>query len=114
MSRRPRGERGTVSVEVVVLVPLLVVVALLTLQLAAAAWTVSQTQEAARQAARAQSLGQSPEQAARDALPGGIDLVAVHADPGSGQVTVETEIPQVFGILPLDGVTRSATIRSTP
>ncbi|MEZ0577374.1 TadE/TadG family type IV pilus assembly protein [Nocardioides sp. MH1] len=113
MSRR-RSERGTVSIEVVILVPLLVLIALLTLQLGAAAWTVAQTQEAARQAARAQSLGQDPEEAARGALPGGIDLVDVDADAAAGRVTVRTGIPMIFGILPLDDVTRSATIRSTP
>jgi hypothetical protein len=112
--RRPRSDRGTVSIEVVVLVPLLVLIALLTLQLAAAAWTVAQTQEAARQAARAQSLGQDPEKAAREALPGGIGLVDVDADAAEGRVTVQASIPMVFGILPLDDVTRSATIRSTP
>jgi hypothetical protein len=112
MSRRLRDNRGSVSIEVVVLVPLLMLIALLVLQLAAAAWTVSQTQEAARQAARAQSLGDDPRAAAADALPDPLEVEDFSAD--GERVEVSVEIPTVFGILPLNPVTREATIRSTP
>lgn len=110
MSRRVRNERGTVSIEVVVLVPLLVLIALLTLQLGAAMWTISQTQEAARQAARAQSLGDDPERAAEGALAGMLTVDDITTDGETVSVTVE--IPMIFP-LPLDPVTREATIRST-
>lgn len=111
--RRRGEERGTVSIEVVVLVPLLVLVAMLTLQLGVAAWTASQAQEAARQAARAQSLGENPGAAAERALPGSLDLVDLDAD-GHETVRVTVEIPRVLSFLPLDDVTREATIRSVP
>lgn len=110
MSRR-RTERGTVSIEVVALVPILVLVGMLTLQLGVAWWTGSQAQDAARQAARAQSLGDSPRDAAEGALPGALDVESISA--GEDSVRIEVEVPRV-SFLPTITVTRDAFIPGAP
>lgn len=108
---RVRSERGTVSIEVVVLIPVLVLVALMTLQLGVAGWTASQAEEAARQAARAQSLGDDPRAAAEQALPGALDVDTLSSS--GGEVSVRVEVPRV-SILPRFSVTRSVTMPSVP
>jgi len=109
--RRQRDERASVSIEVVALVPVLVLVALLVLQLGVAGWTTSQTEEAARAAARAHSLGQDPEAAAERALPGALDVLDLWVNGDT--VTVKVEVPRV-SILPKFTVTREVSIPSSP
>lgn len=110
-SGRDRGERGSVALEVVVLVPILVLVALLTLQLGVAGWSASQTQQAARAAARAQSLGQDPIAAAEGALPGAleVDKIATTSD----SVTLWVRVPRVSP-LPTFTVSRDVSMAVTP
>ena len=102
-----RAERGSASLEAVVLVPVMLLVALLVLQLGVVGWTVTQTEEAARQAARAHSLDRSPHAAAEDALPGA--LTVEHLDASGDEVTLRVKIPRVSP-LPVFRVTRSVTM----
>lgn len=105
--RRSRTERGSVSLEVVMLVPLLVLVALLVLQLGVAGWSASQTQEAARAAARAQSLGEDPVAAAEGALSGSLEVEEISTT--SDSVTLRVKVPRVSP-LPTFTVTRDVSI----
>ena len=65
-----RGERGTATLEVVGIAPALLLVTLVILYAGFALYGITATQTAARQAARAASLGQDPYAAADAALPG--------------------------------------------
>lgn len=70
MTRRRRvDERGTAAVDLIAYLPFIVLAALVSGQLYASAWTATHTTSAARAAARADSLGGDPWQAARNALP---------------------------------------------
>lgn len=108
---RPRDERGTVAIEVVAMVPLLVLVALFTLQVGAAGWAASQTQEAARQSARAQSLGRDPVAAAEAALPAGLHVDRV--DVSGDTVTVVVKVPRVAP-MPTFTVEREVAMAAAP
>lgn len=109
LSRGP--EAGVASIEIVALTPLLVLVTIMTLQGGAAVWTVTATDNAARQAARAEALGQDPRQAAEAALPSGLVLERIsHFGPDHGIVVV-VRIPRVSP-LPQMTVTRSAELPS--
>lgn len=105
------GERGSVAIEVVMLVPLLVLVGTLTLQLGVAGWTASQTQEAARQAARAQGLGQDPRAAAERALPGALRVDELNG--GGHQVTLRVRVPRVSPLPQFTVVRRAAMPRTS-
>lgn len=111
--RRPvrRRERGSVSIEVVALVPLLVLVALLVLQLGVAGWSSSQAQEAARAAARAQSLGEDPRAAAEGALSGSLEVHSITTT--SDSVTLRVRVPRVSP-LPTFTVTRDVSMPVNP
>lgn len=110
MSTRSRREKGTVSIEVVMILPVLVLVAMLVLQLGVAGWTASQTEFAARQAARAQGMGESPTAAASAALPGALRIDS--ASTGGERVTLRVRVPRV-SILPVFTVTRSVAMPDT-
>ncbi|WP_166139790.1 TadE/TadG family type IV pilus assembly protein [Nocardioides ochotonae] len=102
-----RRERGSVSLEVVGLVPLLILVALLVLQLGVAGWSASQAQEAARAAARAQSLGEDPLAAAVGSLPGSLEVKEISTSGDS--VTLRVTVPRVSP-LPTFTVTRDVAM----
>lgn len=55
---RRRDDRGVASIELLGIMPLALLLALIGLQVGAFLWAVTNTNEAARQGARAQSLGQ--------------------------------------------------------
>ena len=108
--RRQRRERGSVSIEIVMLVPVMVMVATFVLQLGVAGWTASQTEKAARQSARAQSLGENPVSAAQGALPGALRIAAINA---SGEaVALRVDVPRV-SLLPRFTVERSVSMPRT-
>lgn len=109
-TRSRAGERGSVAIEVVMLVPVLMLVALLTLQLGIAGWTASQTSEAARQSARAQSQGQDPLAAAERALPGSLRVERIETTPDS--VTLSVKVPNI-SLLPDFRVERQVSIPRT-
>lgn len=102
-----RRQRGSASLEAVALVPLMLLVGLFVLQLGVAGWAATQTEEAARQAARAHSLDRDPHAAAEDALPGALDVA--HLSASGDEVTVRVEIPRVSP-LPVFSVTRSVSM----
>ncbi len=109
--RRRERERGSAAVEVVALVPVLVFVATLVLQLGVAGWTASQTQNAARQAARAQSLDRDPREAAQAALPGALRIDRLETSDDS--VTLFVRVPKV-SLLPSFTVERNVAMADAP
>jgi hypothetical protein len=106
-----RADDGQASVELVAVLPVLGVVALLAWQalIAGEAWWLAGA--AAREAARAQALGQDPAAAARSVLParlrGGVRVrrVAGQGPDGDGVVTVRVAVPSVVSGLRWGSVT---------
>lgn len=108
VTRRAR-DRGTASIEMVGLVPMVVLIMLLALQVLTIAYTVHGASQAARDAARAYSLGESPEAAAAASVPGGVSLVSVTTFGPRHGVRVEVQAPPVFKLG--DGrITREVTM----
>jgi uncharacterized protein (UPF0333 family) len=109
MRRRDDSERGTASLELVGLMPVVAVVASLALQYAAVVFVAHAADDAARQAARAQSLGRDPTSAAEDVVPSNLDVEVVTS---GSRVTVRVEVPRLSP-LPQKTVTRSADMPDT-
>lgn len=103
-------DRGTASIEVVGLLPLVALVVLVLVQGGAAVYAVQGASDAARIAARASSLGGSPLQAAQDALPQGL-VVDGLTEPAEGHVVLRVRIPRIVPIGPAT-VTREAELPS--
>ncbi|WP_152361749.1 AAA family ATPase [Microlunatus speluncae] len=101
---RPR-ESGQIALENVVLIPVALLLLIFSLQLALFGLGFVSAGSAADAAARAVSIGDDPEAAARAAVPeqlvGGISV-----DQAGAEVTVRFSSPLLF----LDGVTRTATV----
>lgn len=93
--RRTRRDDGAMSVELVAFVPILAIVTLLLVQGFIALSSVSSIENAARDGARAASLGRDAGQAVRAQLPDRLILDDVSRYPcGSGQcVSVEARVP---------------------
>lgn len=112
--RRTRDERGVASLELLGMVPLALVFAILAVQVAAFMWAVTSTNDAVRQGARAQSLGQDGCAAARAVLSDSLQVVdCVNGGRmGSGStVRLEVDIPvagAVEDLVPDVRVTREA------
>jgi Flp pilus assembly protein TadG len=109
--RRTGSDHGVASLEFVTLVPLLILVTDLGLQGGAAMWAVSAADNAARQGARAQSLGLDVQAACTNSLPAGVQLV--HCNLVGDLVEVEVAIVKVSP-LPAMTVTRSAEMPPRP
>ena len=114
MSGRGRGvrdERGAAALEVAGVAPLVILGALVALQFGVAGWTIVSTHEAARDGARAYSLGGDPRAAAEGALPGIMQVAGdggtLSADGYTYSVTVK--VPTVVK-LDIGSVTRSVTM----
>lgn len=108
-ARRAARDAGAASIELIALVPALLAVALLVFQVGVAAWTATSTSEAAREAARASSLGRDAAAAAEAALPRALDVQSVSTfGPGHG-VRITVRVPTVAG-LPSFSFTRSAVM----
>lgn len=105
-----RNDRGTAALEFVGAVPFLLLSGAIALQFGLVGWTAISTQDAARAAARAASLGKSPSAAAAQALPSGLQLVGVTGGPsGSGySYSVVVKTPAIVPLLELGEVTRTA------
>ncbi|MGL4176576.1 MAG: TadE/TadG family type IV pilus assembly protein [Dermatophilaceae bacterium] len=106
MTRRP--ERGVASLEFMVLAPFVMLVAFVAWQLAIGGWAALSANEAARAAARAASLGEDPQSAAREALPSGLRKFQLTGGrSGDGySYTVHVEVP-AFSAVGLDPVSRT-------
>ncbi len=94
----PSRERGTASVELVGVLPVLVIAVLVVAQLAVAGFTFWSAGVAARAGARSALIGEDAEEAARAALPGLLRRGAEVED--SGDVAVEVVVPRVLPVLP--------------
>lgn len=109
-SRQRRGDSGVASLEVVALYPLLVLFGAFALQVGAAMWTVTATNEAVRTAARAASLGEDPYTAAARSLPDSMNIVSFSSSGGSEHaVHMQVQVPRVSP-LPRFTVTRDAVL----
>ncbi|MFV0461781.1 MAG: TadE/TadG family type IV pilus assembly protein [Nostocoides sp.] len=103
LSRReaPRDERGVAGVEFAGVLPVLLLAMLVVLQIAGAGWATLAAEQAARQGARAGSLGRDWHTAAQHSLPSSWSL-----DPSSSmsyttkgvEVTVALRVPTVLPI----------------
>jgi hypothetical protein len=105
---RRSGERGQGTLELVALIPVLLLTLVALLQVMSLAYTSFAASQAARDAARAHSLDQSPVEAAQASLPGAVRLVNLTTfGPGHG-VTVTVVAPPV--LLAGQTVTRSVVM----
>lgn len=86
-----RDDRGQATLELVAMVPFVLFVTAALLQLAAVVWAVTDTTEAARQGARASSMGDDGCSAARAALSG--SLTDTYCRYGAGSLTMEVDAP---------------------
>lgn len=88
---RRRGDGGQATLELVAMVPFVLFVTATLLQLAAVVWAITDTSEAARQGARASSMGDDGCSAARDALSGSLRTMSCSA--GGGTLAMEVDAP---------------------
>lgn len=94
---RLRPENGQASVELVVLLPLLALVAAVLWQAVVAGQAVWLAGTAARAAARAEAVGADAPAAARGVLTPRLGETAKITTAGDGTVTVRVRIPAVVG-----------------
>lgn len=107
--RRP-DERGTSTLEVAGLAPVVLLVAMALLYAGLALYGVTATQTAARQGARAASLGDDPAAAARAAVPGWLTPEVTSFPTADGTtVRVRTDLPDFLPGTDL-AVTREAVM----
>lgn len=104
-----RRERGTAALEFVGTFPFLLLAGLIALQFGLVGWAAVSTNDAARAAARAASLGQNPQVAATRALPGGLSPVSVTGSRiGEGyRYTVTVKAPGIVPLFDLGTVSRT-------
>lgn len=108
-----RSTRGSVVVEYLGILPLLLVVAMLILQGLTAVTVSTAAEDAARMAARAAARGDDPLAAARSSLPGWLDGriedLDVTTDGPLVTATIDVSIPAVAGLVTGDRTTGRAT-----
>jgi hypothetical protein len=90
---RIAGESGQASVEAVATVPAVLVAALVGWQLVLAGHALWLCANAARAAARAEAVGESPARAARSVLPSGLERGLAVERRRAGAVRVEIGVP---------------------
>lgn len=96
-ARRSR-QRGSAALEAAVLIPLAMGVLVVIVQIFAMAYASHGVSQAARDGARAYSLGQSPQSAAAASLPSGVSLVSVSTFGPDHGVTVTARAPSIVVI----------------
>ena len=96
---RPSSDRGAVTAELAVGLPVLVVLLLAVLTLGAASSAHLRALDAARASARSLAIGQSEEQAAEVAMQVGGADISVAFDASGEWVTVTVSKPVVGGVL---------------
>lgn len=104
-----RDERGSAALEAAALIPLVMGVLVVIVQIFAMAYASHGVSQAARDAARAYSLGQSPQAAAAASLPSGVSLVSVSTFGPNHGVKVTARAPSIV-VLTDRTVTRSVTM----
>ena len=113
---RLRSDAGSMAIEMVAYVPALVIAGLVASQLFLAALTATQASVAIRDAARARSLGQDPDAAARHSMTAflrpGLQPVGME---GSGGVSVDVRIPLLLPGITIEQLTvhRTAVMPDT-
>jgi hypothetical protein len=105
----PGRERGQASVELVGIVFTIVVVALLSIQGITVAQTASIAQEAARNGARALSLGQDWQAVVERTVPEGLDLREAHPVVADGAARVRVTVAAPLGLAGMELVDVSLT-----
>lgn len=95
------GERGTASVELIAVVPLLLLALAVAAQIALAGQALWSAGVAARAGARAALVGGDVEAVARRALPPGLRAGAEVGRGGDGVVSVKVPVPSLLPRLPL-------------
>ena len=93
---RTGRSRGSASIEMVAILPVVLLMMLLAFYVIAVSYTTHAASQAARDAARAFSLDQSPQAAASASLPGGVSLVAVTTFGPYHGVRVEVSGPAML------------------
>jgi hypothetical protein len=91
--RRLRSESGQASVETVAVVPLVLLAAAVAWQLVLTGQALWLCANAARAAARAELVGESPARAARSALPGALERGLSVERLDDGGIRVELRVP---------------------
>lgn len=121
MSRqRPRGDQGSMTVEFVAVVPLLILVTVLCIQGFAMVSAMEATQRAARDGARAASMGRDGRAAALAALPGWVAVRSIDIGGGGDcagvcadvRVSIPIGYPGILSVHAFD-VTRRADLPVT-
>lgn len=95
---RLRSQRGQASIELIGMLPILLLSALLVWQLLLAAYAVTSAENAARNASRAQALGDDGEEVGEDSLSFGLDdgaEVRVEGDRATVRVRVPIVVPGI-------------------
>jgi len=90
-----RGERGTSTLEVVGMAPLVVLLLLILVQAAMALYGITTAQTAARQGARAYSQGNDPYSVVRESVPGWMSVDVQTFGPGHG-VKATLDLPDLL------------------
>ncbi|GAA1633592.1 TadE/TadG family type IV pilus assembly protein [Georgenia ruanii] len=109
--RRLRGagsERGSAALEMLGVLPVVVLVALATLQVLAGVYTVHAANQAVRDGARAASLGGSVAAAVDRSLPG--TLTPRELSGTGGKVRLVLDVPRMAPFIPELRVTRTAVM----
>ncbi|WP_225826880.1 TadE/TadG family type IV pilus assembly protein [Streptomyces naphthomycinicus] len=96
MPYRPRRDRGQVAIEYLGFIPVLLIVGLAGIQIGAVAYAAEQAGTAARAGARAQSLGQSAQEACARAVSLPVECGTTAGDADSVTVTARVTIPKVL------------------
>ncbi len=105
-----RDDRGSSAVELLGALPVVVVVVLVLLQVAAFTFTVQAANQAVRDGARARSLGHAVPSAVEESLPGGLHAESIEY-PSDG-VRIEVRVPRI-AVFPAMTVTRQAFMPRT-
>ncbi|MEO3840453.1 MULTISPECIES: TadE/TadG family type IV pilus assembly protein [unclassified Streptomyces] len=114
-ARRGHRDRGSVAIEYIGFLPVLIFIALAAVQLGIAAYTASQAGTAARAAARMESLDDPPSSAAAAGAAAISDWLdagfSVSSGDGEVTVTASVEIPSLIpGVDNFGSVERSSTM----
>lgn len=107
--RRDR-ERGSSTIEILGMLPVVVVTLFALLQVCAFAWTVAGANQAVRDGARAKSLDRPVAAAVDASLPSGLSVRSLRVE--GERVVLELEVPRI-AVFPAMTVTRDATMPRT-
>lgn len=109
---RTTRERGSASLELLGVMPVVAVLVVALLQVAAAVYTTHATNQAVRDGARALSLGRSAEVAVARSLPGGLEASSITYVSGGEGLRIEVDVPRI-AVFPPMTVERTAVMPRT-